>query len=170
MNDDVLVTRSSTIHDPATPAGDVVVHDVPTAEQPVICESVVQPDVVERRSSRFTFAFDAVLAGGARAQTNAVFVTGGAFEPANAPTAEGGCEGATTPEPPQAPQICGDLIVYSTAISTSEEGTLYGSFEQPSGSGGFVGGTSTVTADAAAAPEIQTGAAAYSVGGTDYTC
>lgn len=65
MNDDVLVTRSSTIHDPATPAGDVAVHDVPTAEQPVIRESVVQPDLVERRTSRFTFAFDAVLAGGA---------------------------------------------------------------------------------------------------------
>ena len=96
--------------------------------------------------------------------------SGGFSSVSNAPTGEGGCEGATTPEPPQAPQICGDLIVYSTAISTSEEGTLYGSFEQPSGSGGFVGGTSTVTADAAAAPEIQTGAAAYSLGGTDYTC
>ncbi len=88
----------------------------------------------------------------------------------NAPTADGGCEGASTPEPPQPPQVCGDLIVYTTAIATSEEGTLYGSFEQPSDAGGFVGGTSTVAADAASAPEITTGSPAYTFEGTEFTC
>lgn len=102
---------------------------------------------------------------------NSIQLASGQFSSvSNAPTAEGGCEGASTPEPPESPQICGDLIVYRTAISTSEEGTLFGSFEQPSGTGGFVGGTSTVPADAGSAPEIVTGAAAYSLDGTEYTC
>lgn len=101
---------------------------------------------------------------------NSIESVGSFSSPSNAPTAEGGCEGATTPEPPKPPLVCGDLVVYTTAIATSDSGTLYGSFEQPAGDGSFVGGTSTVTADASAAPEVDTSASAYEFEGTTYSC
>ena len=101
---------------------------------------------------------------------NSIELPDGSFSSvSNAPTAEGGCEGATTPPPPSPPVVCDGIIVYTTAISTADEGTLYGSFEQPS-DGGFLGGTSTIAADASAAPEIDTGATSYEFEGTEYDC
>ncbi|MCP4436519.1 MAG: hypothetical protein GY812_13620 [Actinomycetia bacterium] len=102
---------------------------------------------------------------------NSIRLADGSFSSvSNAPTADGGCEGATTPEPPAPPTVCDGIVVYTTAISSSDEGTLYGSFEIPAADGSFTGGTSTVAADASAAPEIDTSGASYEFEGTVYTC
>ena len=107
---------------------------------------------------------------GAACPGNSIQLADGSFSSvSNAPSGPGGCEGATTPEPPVPPQVCGDLIVYTTAIAATEQGLLYGTFERSSDEG-FVGATSVVPTTGDPAPEIQTGAEAYELDGTVHAC
>ena len=88
---------------------------------------------------------------------NSIQTPSGAFDSVtNAPTGEGACSTATTVlQPPAGVQLCGDDVLYVTAIRVTSEGTLYGTIERFRGDSTIIGLTSQVTADAAAAPEID---------------
>ena len=74
----------------------------------------------------------------------------------NAPTGAGACSTASPVlQPPNGVQLCGDDVLYVTSIRVATEGTLYGTIERYPGDGSIIGLTSQVTADAAAAPEID---------------
>ncbi len=74
----------------------------------------------------------------------------------NAPTGAGACSTATTIlQPPAGVQLCGDDVLYVTAIRVATEGKLFGTIEKYREDGTIIGLTSQVTADAAAAPEID---------------
>ena len=97
---------------------------------------------------------------------NSIEVAPGEFSHvSSAPTLdEAACMDFPTLDPDASVQICGFAFVYETVIPISEEGTLYGTLEQavPDDPDQVaVGATSTVTADAAAAPEIDPSAPAY---------
>lgn len=73
----------------------------------------------------------------------------------NAPTGEGACSTATTLVPaPTGVRLCGDNVLYLTAIPVETEGTLFGSVEQFRADSSIIGLTSQVAADSAAAPEV----------------
>ena len=94
---------------------------------------------------------------------------GSSANASNAPTEAGACTGTSTPEPTTPPEICGDLVIYTTEISTDSEGTLYGSFEIVKGDS-TLGATSTVATDVASAPELSVGASEYEFDGLTYSC
>ena len=74
----------------------------------------------------------------------------------NAPTGEGACSTATTLVPaPTGVRLCGDNVLYLTAIPGETEGTLFGSVEQFRADSSIIGLTSQVAADSAAATEID---------------
>ena len=74
----------------------------------------------------------------------------------NAPTGEGACSTATTLVPaPTGVRLCGDDLLYLTAIPVETEGTLYGTIEQFRSDSSIIGLTSQVVADSAAAPEVD---------------
>ena len=80
----------------------------------------------------------------------------------NAPTGAGACSTATTvAEPPTGVRLCGDEVLYLTAIPVETEGTLYGTLystlERYREDGSIIGLTSGVNAAGAAsfAPEVD---------------
>ena len=74
----------------------------------------------------------------------------------NAATGAGACLGASPIlQPPAGVQLCGDDVLYVTAIRVTAEGTLFGTIEVYREDGSIIGLTSQVTADSAAAPEVD---------------
>ncbi|MCI0778183.1 MAG: hypothetical protein J4N95_08375 [Chloroflexi bacterium] len=74
----------------------------------------------------------------------------------NAPAGAGACSTATTIlQPPAGVQLCGDDVLYVTAIRVTAEGTLFGTIERFRDDSTIIGLTSQVVADAAAAPEVD---------------
>lgn len=71
------------------------------------------------------------------------------------------CVGASTIAA-GAVQACGSLLYYMTQISTSEEGTLFGTLEIGDADG-FRGQTSEAETDLASTPDFEPGLAAYDV-------
>ena len=88
---------------------------------------------------------------------NSIQTPSGAFDSVtNAPTGEGACSTATTVlQPPAGVQLCGDDVLYVTAIRVTAEGTLFGTIERFRDDSTIIGLTSQVVADAAAAPEVD---------------
>ncbi len=87
---------------------------------------------------------------------NSIFTDGGFLHISNAPTEAGACTGATTLVPlPTGVKLCGEQVLYLTDIPADLAGDLYGSIEIYLADGTIIGLTSTATADAAAAPEID---------------
>ena len=88
---------------------------------------------------------------------NSIQTPSGAFEfVTNAPTGAGVCLGASPIlQPPAGVQLCGDVVLYVTAIRVTSEGTLFGTIERYREDGTIIGLTSQVTADAAAAPDVD---------------
>jgi len=74
----------------------------------------------------------------------------------NAPSGDGACSTATTlVDPPTGVRLCGDQVLYLTAIPVETEGTLFGSLEKFRDDTTIIGLTSDVAADAAAAPDVD---------------
>ena len=74
----------------------------------------------------------------------------------NAPTGEGACSTATTLVPaPTGVRLCGDDVLYLTAIPVETEGTLFGTIERFREDSSIIGLTSQTVADSAAAPEVD---------------
>lgn len=94
---------------------------------------------------------------GALCPGNSIQTPSGAFEfLTNAPTGSGACSGASPVlQPPAGVQLCGDDVFYVTSIRVATEGTLFGTIEVYREDATIIGLTSQVTADAAAAPEID---------------
>ena len=82
---------------------------------------------------------------------NSVETSPGSFEHvSNAPTADGACEGVTTPE--GSLEVCDDAVVYTTQIPLDSEGTLYGTVDFFQNGQQVGGGTGTVPTDPDAPP------------------
>ncbi|MCH8900787.1 MAG: hypothetical protein IIC88_00635 [Chloroflexi bacterium] len=87
---------------------------------------------------------------------NSISTDSGFLHISNQATGPGACTGATTVVlVPAGVQLCGAEVLYLTIIPVDVEGTLYGSLERYLADGTIAGLTSTVTADAAAAPEVD---------------
>ena len=87
---------------------------------------------------------------------NSISTDSGFLHISNAPTEAGACTGATTLVPlPTGVKLCGEQVLYLTDIPVDLAGDLYGTIEIYLADGTIVGVTSTATADAASAPEID---------------
>ena len=87
---------------------------------------------------------------------NSISTDSGFLHISNAPTEAGACTGADTlVPPPTGVKLCGELVLYLTDIPVDLAGELFGTIEIYLADGTIIGLTSTATADAAAAPEID---------------
>ena len=87
---------------------------------------------------------------------NSIQTAAGFDSVSNAPTGDGACSTATTlVDPPTGVRLCGDQVLYLTAIPVETEGTLYGTIERFREDDTIIGLTSKVEADSVAAPVVD---------------
>jgi hypothetical protein len=87
---------------------------------------------------------------------NSIQIGSGFQHVTNMPTAEGACEGvATLAQPPIGPRICGDQVLYLTAIPAGTKGILWASINSQQPDGTYVGLAGTVDGTTDEAPSID---------------
>jgi hypothetical protein len=87
---------------------------------------------------------------------NSIQVDGGFRFVSNSPTAAGACTNLSTVQPaPVGPLICGDLVLYRTAIPAVTRGILWASINSQLDGGAYVGLAGTVDGRTTGAPPID---------------
>jgi hypothetical protein len=87
---------------------------------------------------------------------NSLQVEGGFQHVTNMPTAEGACANVETlSQPPIGPRMCGDQVLYLTAIPADAKGILWASINSQQPDGSYVGLSGTVDGRTATAPAID---------------
>ena len=87
---------------------------------------------------------------------NSIQTAAGFLHVSNAPTADAACAGATTLAGTDVGvRVCGELVVYVTAIPSNLSGNFFGTIERYEKDGSIIGLTSVVAAEPSAAPEVD---------------